>query len=121
MVVAAGRCRFPWSHQYFLRLDDWRVECVHCHRIKREPGRVHRAGHIPSSSELDYIHPRSNMTRFLSIAARVSKAIAAAVAAGVAAFSAAEVAGTVGLGEWLTVLVAIVGAFLVAYNAPANT
>jgi hypothetical protein len=44
MAVARWRCR-PWSHQYFLRLDDYEVECVHCHRVKREPRRVHRAGH----------------------------------------------------------------------------
>jgi hypothetical protein len=56
--LPAGPCRFPWSHQYFLRLDDWNVECVACHRVKREPRRAHRPGHlshIPRADELDHI------------------------------------------------------------------
>ncbi|MGH7342810.1 MAG: hypothetical protein ACREKH_20185 [Candidatus Rokuibacteriota bacterium] len=61
------------------------------------------------------------MSKFLAVTAKVSKAIASAVAAGAAAFSAAEVAGSVGLGEWATIAAAVVGAFLLAYNAPANT
>jgi hypothetical protein len=61
------------------------------------------------------------MLKVLTLAARVSKAIAAAVAAGIASYSAAEVAGSVGTGEWLTVAAAVLGAFLVAYNVPKNT
>lgn len=60
------------------------------------------------------------MSKFLTVAAQVSKAIAAAVAAGAAAYSAAAVAGNVGTGEWLTVASAVLGAFLLTYNAPKN-
>jgi len=61
------------------------------------------------------------VNRFLSVAAKVSKAIAATVTAGVAAYSAAQVAGTVGSNEWVTILVAALGAGIIAYFAPKNT
>jgi len=36
----------PWRHQFYLRLDDWTVECTRCGRVKREPRRARRAGHL---------------------------------------------------------------------------
>jgi hypothetical protein len=104
MLAAAGRCRFPWSHQDYLRLDDSTVECVFCHRTRREPRHV----------------KENHVSKFLSVAARVSKEIAAALAAGGAAYSTAIVSGTVEGGEYLTIAAAIIGAFVVTYIVPAN-
>lgn len=120
-MCSRGRCRFPWAHQDYLRLDDWTVECVICHRTRREPRRAHRPGHLMADRIVfDVSTQEVHVSKVLSVAARVSKAIAAAVAAGAAAYSAAQVAGSVDGGEWVTVLVAALGAGVVAYFAPKN-
>jgi hypothetical protein len=114
-VAARLGCR-PWSHQYFLRLDDWRVECVHCHRIKREPRRIHRTSrtYIPSSSELDYVKENN----VLAIAQRVLKGLAAAVTAAIASYGVAVTDGSVTAEEWITLAVAALGAGLVVWAVP---
>lgn len=48
---------------------------------------------------------------------KVTKALAAAVTAGAGAYSAAQVAGNVGLTEWVTVVAVAVGAGLTVYFA----
>lgn len=110
MLATAGRCRFPWSHQDCLRLDDWTVECVFCHRCRHEPRRARHGYHAKEN----------HVSKFLSIAARVSKELAAAIAAGGAAYSTAIVSGNVEGGEYLTIAAAIVGAFVFAYFVPDN-
>ena len=57
----------------------------------------------------------------LELVSRVSKALAAAVAAGVASYGTAVQDGQVAGDEWVTLVVAVVGAFVVVWLAPRNT
>ena len=63
----------PWRHQFYLRLDDWTVECTRCGRVKREPRRAHRAGHlfIPTSSELGYVKETTVLSNYRKTLAAV--------------------------------------------------
>lgn len=77
-----GRC-WPWSHQWFLRLDDWRVLCTECGAVKHERRRpVHRASRVlivPSSRELDIIKEDHHMDKLLVYAKPVVAAVGTVV------------------------------------------
>ncbi len=48
--MSRRRCR-PWSHQWFLRLDDWRVMCTECTAVKTD--RRHRPMHLAGRVLID--------------------------------------------------------------------
>jgi len=69
---------------------------------------------IPSSDELDYVKENS----VLEIAQRVLKAVAAAVSAAIAGYGVAVADGVVAGDEWVSLLVAALGAGLVVWAVP---
>jgi hypothetical protein len=71
---------------------------------------------IPSSDELDYV--KENYV--LAAAQHVVKALVAAVSAGIASYGVALADGNVAGDEWVTLVVASIGAGLVVYAAPKN-
>ena len=63
----------PWRHEYYLRLDDWNVECTRCGRVKREPRRAHRAGHLTiiPRAELELIKENTVLSNYRKTLAAV--------------------------------------------------
>jgi hypothetical protein len=92
--------------------SDSALECTRCHAIKPDDRPFVS---IPSSDELDIIKENNNV---LAVAQRVLKALAAAVSAGLASYGVAVADGTVAGDEWVTLVIAAIGAGLVVWAVP---
>jgi hypothetical protein len=95
-----------------LRLNDWTLECTRCHATRPDRNPQHLS--VPRADELDYIKEN----HVLAVAQRVLKALAAAVSAGLASYGVAVADGTVAGDEWVTLVVAAIGAGLVVWAVP---
>jgi hypothetical protein len=99
-------------HHWTLRLNDWTLECPVCQATRPDPDPRHAI--TPRADELDYV--KENYV--LAVAQRVLKALAAAVSAGIASYGVAVADGTVAGDEWVTLVVAAIGAGLVVWAIP---
>ena len=105
MAVVAGwgwRTRIRqghFTHLWFLRLNDWTLECTRCHATKADP----------------------KEKPLMVLVQRVWKALAAGVSSGIAAWAVAEQAGSIETGQLLAIVLAAVGVALTTYLAPKNT
>lgn len=105
--------RRHFTHLWHLRLNDWTLECIRCHATKPDFDAQHFAS-VPRANELDYVKENN----VLAVAQRVLKALAAAVSAGLASYGVAVADGNVAGDEWVTLVVAAIGAGLVVWAVP---
>jgi hypothetical protein len=103
--------RRHFTHLWFLRLNDWTLECTRCHATKPDPER-HLLS-VPRADELDYVKENQPLTN------PYAKAIAAIVGA-IAATVIQVVGADTTWGQVATIVVAVLTA-LGVYAVPNRT